>query len=178
MTYAAAGMATTREFISVAAWHLLEQPALRARFMGGTEAERHAILHELLRLEPVVSHLYRRTTADLEIESNDTTITIPAGELVDLHIYAANTDSSVVAQDRLLICPGRSINADRAGPALMSFGDGHHRCPGAPIAIQETDIFLQRLLALDTLRIERKPSVSWEDLTAAYEIRDFIIAVD
>ena len=31
-------------------------------------------------------------------------------------------------------------------PALMSFGDGHHRCPGGPLAIMETEIFLTTLL--------------------------------
>ena len=29
LTYAAAGMATTREFVTVAAWHLLDEPDLR-----------------------------------------------------------------------------------------------------------------------------------------------------
>lgn len=60
----------------------------------------------------------------------------------------------------------------------MSFGDGHHRCPGAYVAIQETDVFLRRLLALEGLRIERKPSVSWNDLVAGYELRGFTVAVD
>jgi cytochrome P450 len=61
---------------------------------------------------------------------------------------------------------------------VMSFGDGHHRCPGAYLAIQETDIFLQRLLALDTLRIERAPTLNWNELTTGYEVRDFLIALD
>ncbi len=60
----------------------------------------------------------------------------------------------------------------------MSFGDGHHRCPGAYIALQETDIFLQRLLRLPGLQIVQKPSVSWNDLTAGYELRNFILAVE
>ena len=30
LTYAAAGMATTREFVTVAAWHLLDEPDLRS----------------------------------------------------------------------------------------------------------------------------------------------------
>ena len=34
MTYAAAGMATTREFVTVAAWHLLDEPDLRARYLA------------------------------------------------------------------------------------------------------------------------------------------------
>ena len=48
VTYAAAGMATTREFISAAAWHFLENPPLRARYLAAPEEERVAILHEML----------------------------------------------------------------------------------------------------------------------------------
>ena len=33
------------------------------------------------------------------------------------------------------------------------------------------------LLALEDLRIERKPSVSWNDLVAGYELRGFTVAV-
>src|SRR5579859_7441027 len=50
VTYAAAGMATTREFISIAAWHLLEHPDLRARYLAAPEEERLEMLHETLRL--------------------------------------------------------------------------------------------------------------------------------
>lgn len=54
VTYRAAGMVTTREFINVAAWHLLDDPALLARYRGADLDGRIAILHEVLRLEPVV----------------------------------------------------------------------------------------------------------------------------
>src|SRR5207248_7721312 len=81
VTYAAAGMATTREFISLAAWHLLEQPDLRARYLIAPEEERFAILHEMLRLDPVVGHLFRYTTAPLVLESHGQQITIPEGAL-------------------------------------------------------------------------------------------------
>ena len=64
ITYAAAGMVTTREFISVAAWHFLERPELRDRYLATPEEERLEMLHETLRLEPVVGNLYRRATAD------------------------------------------------------------------------------------------------------------------
>lgn len=178
VTYGAAGMVTTREFIAVAAWHMLEQSALRARFLQAGADEREAILHEILRVEPVVGHLYRRAVADVSIESDGGTITIPAGDLIDLHIYAANADETVVGAQPLAICPGRALQAERAAPAMLSFGDGHHRCPGAYLAIQETDIFLQRLLALDGLRIEHGPALSWSDLTAGYDLRDFWITLD
>jgi cytochrome P450 len=52
LTYAAAGMATTREFITMAAWHLLDEPDLRNRYLIAERVEREAILHEILRLDP------------------------------------------------------------------------------------------------------------------------------
>ena len=39
-------------------------------------------------------------------------------------------------------------------------------------------VFLTRLLSLRELRIERKPSVSWNDLIAGYELRGFTVALD
>ena len=178
VTYAAAGMITTREFISVAAWHFLEQPALRERYLIAPEEERYAMLEEILRLEPVVGHLYRRTTAPIVLENDGQPVEIGAGELIDVSLYGANQDQTVVQAEPLTVCPGREIAARQTSAAVMSFGDGTHRCPGAYIAIQESDIFLQRLLALKGLRIERQPKVGWNELVTGYEIRNFIIAVD
>lgn len=177
ITYGAAGMATTREFICLATWHLLDRPALRERYLVAGEAERHAILHELLRLEPVIGHLYRRTTENVTLATPHGAVTIPAGELVDIHIYAVNADPAVAGEESLALCPGRSLGDAKAGPAIMSFGDGHHRCPGAFIAIQETDVLLRKLMAVPGLRVEQSPNMSWSDLTAGYELRDFIVAI-
>ena len=176
VTYAAAGMVTTREFITVAAWHFLENPALRGQYLAAPEAVRKDILEEILRLEPVVGHLYRRTTADLHLGNGATAVTIPAGDLVNLHIYAANRDEAVTGPQPEAICPGRPLADKQSTPAMMSFGDGHHRCPGSYIAIQESDIFLRRLLALPGLRLEKAPSVTWDELTAGYILRDCIIS--
>ena len=177
LTYAAAGMVTTREFISAAAWHMLEQPTVRERYLAGDEEERHELLQEILRLEPVVGHLYRCATADIPLENGGETVTIPAGSLIDLHIYATNADETVTGECPLMVVPGRELQKEKVGPAVISFGDGSHRCPGAFVAIQESDVFLQKLLALEDLRIERKPSVSWNDLVAGYELRGFTVAV-
>src|SRR4028119_1241159 len=65
----------------------------------------------------------------------------------------------------------------RVAPPVMTCGHRHRRCPGYYVALQESDVFLRRLLALEDLRIERKPSVSWNDLIAGYELRGFAIAV-
>ena len=178
ITYGAAGMATTREFISVAAWHFLEHPDLRDRYLAAEEEERHALLQELLRLEPVIGHLYRRATSEVAVTTTGgETVTIPAGALIDLHVYAANADETVVGAAAQAICPGRPLKADKVTPALLSFGDGHHRCPGAFIAIQESDIFLQRLLALPNLRIAQPPALTWNEVTNGYELREFGLVV-
>jgi hypothetical protein len=79
ITFAAAGMVTTREFVNVAAWHLFTDDALLDRYRAAEEPERLAILHELLWLEPVVGHLKRRTTAPVELLTEDhETVTVPA----------------------------------------------------------------------------------------------------
>lgn len=180
IVYGVAGMVTTREFISVALWHLLENPHLMERMRVGSEKERYAILHEILRLEPVVSHLYRRLEADLTIDSDGEQITIPAGAKVDLHIELANIDPRAMGDNSAAVCPMR----DRAElrPKVpeygLSFGDGAHRCPGAYVAIQETDIFLRKLLNLPGLRIEREPDVNHFEIAESYEIRNFIVVVD
>ncbi len=175
ITYGAAGMATTREFISVATWHMLDQPELREYYLQATEEERQQVLEELLRLEPVVGHLYRRATGDIRLD--DGTV-IPAGDLVNVHIYNVNADEQVTGDLPNAICPGREMRQPKAGAALMSFGDGHHRCPGAYIALQETDIFLQRLLRVPGLKVVQKPTITWNPLITGYEIRDFMVRVE
>jgi len=177
VTYAAAGMTTTREFIGVAAWHLLENAELREQYQAADEEGRYAILHEMLRIEPVIAHLYRRVTADITLESDGKTITIPQGDLIVLHIYSTNADETVTGESPRDLCPGRPLHGEHIPPMLMSFGDGHHRCPGAYLAIKETDIFLQRLLAIPSLRIEKQPTLGWNEVAQSYEIRDFILSV-
>jgi cytochrome P450 len=177
LTYAAAGMVTTREFVSAAAWHFLEHPALRARYLLASEEERHALLEEVLRLEPVVGNILRRATAAITIESNGQQYVIPQGALIDIRVHGTNADESVVGEHPLELYPERTLKVERVAPSVISFGDGHHRCPGSYIAIQEADLFLQRLLALDTLHIVHQPSLTWNDLVTGYEIRDFIVGV-
>jgi len=126
----------------------------------------------------VVAGLYRRATADLTIDSDGTEVAIPQGEKVKVHIYAANEDERVVGEYPLGLCPTRQMKDESVPDMVMSFGDGIHRCPGAFIAIQETDIFLQHLLALDNLRIVSKPAIRWNEPIEAYEVRDFLLSLD
>lgn len=178
VTYGAAGMVTTREFIGVATWHFLEQPELRRRFLAAPEEERRAMLHEILRLEPIVGHIYRRVTEDIAFESEGRQITIPAGERVDIHVYGTNDDERAVGSSPGTICPARELRDERVALPIMSFGDGHHRCAGAHVAIQESEIFLSRLLAIDSLRIVRPPHVGYDATVAGYELRNFVVSVE
>ena len=177
LMFGAAGMVTTREFISVAAWHFLNNEKLKDDYLAADHITRHEILHEVLRLEPVVGILHRRATESISIEENGKTIHILAGDLIHLHIYGANADESVFGAATDIVCPHRELPKSIHPPG-MSFGDGAHRCPGAYIAIEESDIFLTRLLQIDGLRIKQEPSIKRNKLVEGYEIRNFILTAD
>ena len=174
VTYGAAGMATTRELITVAAWHLLDDAALLARYRAADLDGRTAILHEVLRLEPIVGHLFRRTTAPMTVAWNGSEQVLPVGTMIDLDLRAINADAGLVGAEPLALRPARPLSSRGVAPSVMSFGDGNHRCPGAPLAIMESEIFLTRLLALD-LVTDGPPTIGWSDLTEGYDLRAFIL---
>ncbi|MEU1192914.1 cytochrome P450 [Streptomyces sp. NPDC005859] len=172
LTYAAAGMVTTREFICVAAWHLFDDPALLGRYRAAEEPERLELLREILRLEPVVGRLSRRATAPIRVGE----VSVGPGELLTVHVDEANADPDVVGRAPHLLRPGR-VRELGPGPAGLAFGDGAHRCPGAGVAVLETDVLLSRLFALDGLRMTGRPRVSFKDEIGGYEIRDLTVTV-
>ncbi|TMR97197.1 cytochrome P450 [Nonomuraea basaltis] len=177
LTFAAAGMVTTREFMCVAAWHLFTDDALLERYRAADEPGRLAVLHEILRLEPVVARLRRRTTAALDLPGAEEPVTVPPGALVDVLVDAANTDPRAVGAEPLSVCPGRAIDGGATSAAALSFGDGPHRCPGAGIAILETDVFLSRLFAMEGVRMAAAPRVSFNNDIGGYEIRGLRISL-
>jgi cytochrome P450 len=177
MTYGAAGMATTREFIVMAAWHMFEREDLRRRFLESDEPTQLALLEEILRLEPVVGALYRRTERELTLKGEGGTTTIPAGTLVKVDVRATNTSSVAAGGCPFQLDTDRSVLASKASASLMSFGDGPHRCPGASVALQETAIFLERLLRVPNVHLVRAPKVGWNPLISSYELRGAVIAM-
>lgn len=176
VTVAAAGIVTTREFISLATWQLLSRPALADRYRSGSDRERAAILREILRLDPVVGHLLRRATADIEVGDDAERHRIPAGALISIHIHDVNANPATVSEEPMLLRPDRDITDHRVQPDVLSFGDGHHRCIGTYIAILETDILLNRLLRVPGLRIVQPPRLGWNEIADSYELRDFLLA--
>lgn len=171
VTYGTAGMVTTREFIAMAAWHLLQNRPLRERYLAAGQPERFAILNEIIRLEPVVGHLYRRVQGEVEFTDGDTTWTAAPGDLIDVCVRQTNADPEAVGPNPLTLRPGRDLPSG-VNPAVLSFGDGAHRCPGQPLAILESDVLLTRLLARNPT-IVSEPSLGWDDLIAGYWLRNF-----
>ena len=55
IVYGVAGMATTREFILTAVWHLLEKPHLRQRMQVGSPEERRKICALRAKARPILS---------------------------------------------------------------------------------------------------------------------------
>lgn len=163
VTYGAAAMATTREFITMAGWSMFEQPDLRDRFLAGGIAEQIALLEEILRVEPVVGTIYRRLPE--------------TRRAIAIDVRAANSDEAVVGPCPYRIDPDRAI-ASKVGRPVMAFGDGEHRCPGALVAMNETAIFLDALFRLPGIRLKSAPAVTWNPVVTGYELRGAKLACD
>ncbi|WP_234379982.1 cytochrome P450 [Streptomyces sp. CMB-StM0423] len=178
LTFAAAGMVTTREFISAAAWHLFSDEALLTHYRAADEGGRLAVLNEILRVEPVIGRLQRRATEPLDLPGEgDETLTVQTGDRIDILIDGTNLDERAVGPVPPRIRPGRAMK-DGAGSPGLSFGDGPHKCPGVHVALQETDIFLSRLFATPGLRMATPPTVGFIEGIGSYELRHCVLEVD
>ena len=166
-------MITTREFIVMVAWHLFERRALRERFLAATDDAQLLILQEILRLEPVAGFVLRRTAEDFEAASQP----LRAGSHFAIDVRAANTDESVVGAGPHVLDPERATRRGENG-TFMSFGDGTHRCPGWQVALHETRVFIDRLLRVPGIRMEREPDMTWNSIVSGYELRNAIVACD
>jgi hypothetical protein len=174
-TFGLAGMGTTREFIVVAAWHLFDNHALRQRFLDGDDADRMAILMEILRLEPQASMIYRTA---IEAADGITDDTVARGERLSLNIRAANLDEADVGPDAGRIDPDRARKMKNNG-AWMSFGDGAHFCPGWQVALTETRVLLDRLFRLPGIRLVRAPDIEWTPpMLQSYQLVNAVIECD
>jgi cytochrome P450 len=175
LTFGLAGMTTTREFLVAAAWHLLENQALRERFLAEQDDGKTAILMEILRLEPVAGMIYRSASTDVaSVEAG----AIAAGARLSLSIRAANLDDAEVGPEPARLDPDRAKKL-RVNGAYMSFGDGAHFCPGWQVALVQSRVFLDRLLRAPGVRLVQPPRITWvPPMLQMYELRDAIIACD
>ena len=175
LTYAGAGMVTTKEFIVVAFWHLIGDEPLKERFMKADRKQQTLIMEEILRLEPILGVLARRSTAELELPGTERTY--PAGTLFKVDVRDSNIDERAVGKCPLAIDPDRDV-AQRAGGSMFAFGDGVHRCPGHQVAMYESAVFLEALLASPGVRLVTEPSLGWAEMIEGYELYNMEIACD
>jgi cytochrome P450 len=174
MTYAGAGVSTTREFMVMAFWQLSDHPELREEFLTTTEEGQFAILEEILRLDPIAGYLYRRSANDVpEITDAGT----KEGDLFAINIRHANWDPAVAGECPFQLDSQRAKRQKVVG-AFMSFGDGPHRCPGSQVALHEARFFLDRLLRVPGIKLENPPKVSWSMSTQGYELRGAVVTCD
>lgn len=175
LTFGLAGMTTSREFMVAAAWHLFDNVPLRERFLDGDDAEKNAILMEILRLEPVAGMIYRRAT---ETVTDATPEPIPPGTRLSLHIRAANLDEAAVGPHPERLDPDRA-RKHKVNGAWMSFGDGVHFCPGWQVALTQARILLDRLFRVPGIRLVRAPDITWvPPMLQMYELRNGILGCE
>lgn len=173
MTYAVAGMVTTREFIVMAAWHLFGDDDLRARFVAADETDQNAILEEILRLEPVAALLHRRADQDITFAGETAT----KGDVLAINIRAANVDPRI----------GRSLpTRARPGPGQQAEGrrvvhelrGRQPPLPGLPGRDSRVEDLPDALVKVPGIRLERAPDMTWCDGLMSYELRDAVIACE
>lgn len=174
MMLCGAGMQTTREFISMAAWHMLEKDHLREAFLAADYEGKMGILEEILRVDPIVSTLYRRAPEDLSEKAQDE---FTVGQRYGLSIRHANHDPKLVGECPYAIDLSRKAKLGDQAP-MMSFGNGMHRCPGSPLALNETLFLLDRLLRVPGVKLASQPRMEWEPNVSTFEISNVLVTCD
>jgi cytochrome P450 len=102
------------------------------------------LIEEMLRIYSSLQRVFRIATADTEIAGVD----VPAGSTVVVLLGAANRDNRRFAA-------GDQIDLDAADAAHLAFGQGIHRCLGAPLARLEARVAINRILdAVSAVRLD------------------------
>lgn len=177
VVYAAAGMATTQEFICIVLLHCLRDENFRNIMMSDNTSARYEALNEILRLEPVIGKLYRRTHEPVTLTSEGKEVNIPGGEKITFHVYDVNVDSKAVGESPTQLHAQRKMEKG-VYRSMIGFGSGPHRCAGEHLALAETDVFIHKILQIPGLRIESGPNIMRNDTVEGYEVNDLILAVD
>ena len=177
VVYAAAGMATTQEFICIVLLHCMRDEKFRNIMMSDHTSARYEALNEILRLEPVIGKLYRRTHEPVTLSSEGKEVTISEGEKITFHVYDINVDSKAVRESPTQLHAQRKMEKG-VYRSMIGFGSGPHRCAGEHLALAETDIFINKILQIPGLRIESGPTIKRNDTVEGYEVNDLILSVD
>jgi cytochrome P450 len=129
-----AGHETTSDFISMAAFHLLNRPG-SIETLTSNQSLIDGTVEELLRFDSPSAAVVRIANSDLEIDGNG----IVQGDRLFCFVNAANRDPAVFTDPE-------SLDIRRVVRNSLSFAYGPHLCLGAPLARLEGRIVLKHLL--------------------------------
>ena len=114
----------------------------RASEDGGSEDDyMQAVVHETLRVRPVVPGVVRRLAQPLRLGAHE----LPAGTRVMASIYLTNRNPRVYARPREFV-PERFLQNAPDTFAWIPFGGGIRRCIGASFAMLEMKLMLRTML--------------------------------
>ena len=126
-----AGNTTTSSLVSNGLYLLAQHPDQQARLAATPEAVPNAV-EELLRYESPVQWTSRFTTVDVEMYGQ----VVPGGSRVMMLLAAAHRDPRVFDDPN-------KFDVFRRPRRHLGFGDGVHRCVGAPLARLEGRVALE-----------------------------------
>jgi cytochrome P450 len=118
--------------------------------------------------------IYRRTDEDIDTSLRGK---VCARSKFAIDLRSVNSDEAVVGPNPFVLDAERAKKLNQNG-TFMSFGDGSHRCPGWQVALKESRVFLDRLLRVPGIRLERAPDMLWNAPLMSYELRNAIVACD
>jgi cytochrome P450 len=125
-----------------------------------------ALVQEVMRLNPPVTRLFRRTNRELVLDG----VLVPAGRVVQVDLaassrYSASADGCGKGDDLEQFRPERHLNAASA-LTLLPFGGGDRVCLGKALAELEIRLMTVGLLRQLTLQLEPHQDVDLQPITS------------
>lgn len=129
-----AGVTTVRDLLAGCLHSLLREPHI-IMTLRQDPSRIPSFVEEVLRLEPPVHGLIRRTTQEVTLGGR----TIPAQSTLWLMLAAANRDPARFDRPD-------ELTLGRTGPRHLSFGHGIHYCIGSHLGRIEAEVMIEQLL--------------------------------
>ena len=125
-----------------------------------------ALVQEVMRLNPPVTRLFRRTNSELVLDG----VLVPAGRVVQVDLaassrYSASADGRAKGDDLEQFRPERHLSAASA-LTLLPFGGGDRVCLGKALAELEIRLMTVGLLRQLTLKLEPHQDVNLQPITS------------
>ncbi len=168
LTLLVAGHETTAATLAWCLERLVRHPDALHRLQAALhtddgEAHLESVIHETLRVRPVIDQVVRRLTRPIELAGHF----IPAGTIVAPSILGVQRSDVFASPHQFQ--PERFLHQRPPPHALIPFGGGTRRCIGAAFAVMEMKAVLRAVLeSVDlrapTARSERR--ARWNSLTA------------